>query len=368
MSRRIAVLAVAGATTATLAALPTAAQADSTRDQQWHLAFLNVEAAHRISDGTGVVVAVADTGIDVTHPDLAGAVIDGTEPGESGDGRRDSDGHGTAMAGLIAARGHGDGGRDGALGIAPKASLLAVRTLRSDFGGSPGDLAAGVEWAVDHGAKVICVAGETGDVPEVRKAIEGAIRADVVVVAAVGNLPNDTTVAFPARLPGVLAVGGVDKNGNHASISATGPEVALSAPAVDILSTDAYRKYRTGTGTSDATAIVAGAAALVRAKYPNLRAPEVIHRLTATATDKGPPGRDPQYGYGIVNLVAALTANVPPATTAPPAAAGSNPPQAATTKNVSAAGLLIAVGAAIALTVVVVLIRRRYRRISGPTS
>jgi subtilisin family serine protease len=94
----------------------------------------------------------------------------------------------------------------------------------------------------------------------------------------------------------------------------------LSAPAVDITSTGIAGTYLHGTGTSNATAIIAGAAALVRAKYPKMSATEVIHRLTATAIDKGDPGRDDLYGYGIVNLVGALTADVPPpsSTAAPP--------------------------------------------------
>lgn len=108
----------------------------------------------------------------------------------------------------------------------------------------------------------------------------------------------------------------------------SGPEIDVVAPAVDIYSTSINGGYRKGTGTSDATAIVAGAAALVRSKYPYLPAAEVVHRLTATAVDKGPPGRDDEYGYGVIDLVAALTADVPPlgfegATATPPVGATS---------------------------------------------
>ncbi len=98
----------------------------------------------------------------------------------------------------------------------------------------------------------------------------------------------------------------------------SGPQTALAAPAVDIFSTGPefppYNGYRIGNGTSDATAIVSGVAALVRSKFPNLSAAEVVHRLEATADDKGPPGRDDDYGYGIVDPVKALTADVPPLT------------------------------------------------------
>jgi subtilisin family serine protease len=140
-------------------------------------------------------------------------------------------------------------------------------------------------------------------------------------------------VEFPAAYPGVVAVAGVDQNGNHADVSVTGPEVVLSAPAVDIVTPGRDLLYGSGTGTSPAAAIVAGVAALVRAKYPSLSAAEVVHRLTATAIDKGPPGRDDQYGYGIVNPVAALTADVPPLPNSP-SAAPSKP--SATTANTAA--------------------------------
>jgi subtilisin family serine protease len=117
--------------------------------------------------------------------------------------------------------------------------------------------------------------------------------------------------------PGVVAAVGVDKSGQRAAISVAGPQAVLAAPAVDIVSTNTGGGYRIGTGTSDATAIIAGVAALVRSKFPQLSAREVIHRMTATAIDKGKPGRDDEYGYGIVNPVGALTADVPPLTESP---------------------------------------------------
>lgn len=256
-------------------------------------------------------MAVADTGVDDRHGELAGAVVEGREFGEgaSGNGKADTDGHGTAMAGLIAGRGLPGGG--GVLGIAPKATILPVQTIHGEFGGSPENLAAGIDWAVSQGAKVICVAAVTSEYPEVKSAVEKAVSADVVVVAGVGNAPKNKQVGFPAKLPGVVAVAGTDKDGGHAAVSATGPEVMLAAPAVDIVSTGAFGRYVTGDGTSNSTAIVAGVVALVRAKYPQLPAAEVVRRLTATATDRGKPGRDDEYGYGIVNPVAALTATLP---------------------------------------------------------
>ena len=139
--------------------------------------------------------------------------------------------------------------------------------------------------------------------------LEGA---DIVIVAAAGNRPADTKVGYPAAYPGVIAAAGTDEHGNHAAVSVAGPQVVLSAPATNIVSTLNNGGYGIGTGTSNSAAIIAGAAALVRSRFPHLSAAEVVHRLEATATDKGPPGRDDEYGYGIVNLVGALTANVPP--------------------------------------------------------
>jgi len=174
----------------------------------------------------------------------------------------------------------------------------------------------------------------------------------------------------------VLAVGGIDRYGRRAAISVTGPQIDLVAPAVDIYSTSIDGKYRKGTGTSDATAIVAGAVALIRSKYPHLPAREVVHRLTATAVDKGPPGRDDEYGYGVIDIVAALTADVPPlgfesATASAPAGDGPSAPaaapgdeaasdRAATVRGLVTLGVIVAAG--VTWTIVV----RRRRRDDPP--
>lgn len=287
----------------------TPARADRVRDLQWHLDFLNVSEAHKISKGRGVTVAVIDSGVDARHPDFAGAVLPGVDLVDDTDtGHTDLTGHGTAMAGLIAARGRGRG----ALGIAPEAKILPVREQSFSYSGS--QMIDGIYWAIENNADVICIAAGGNHSTDLEAAIAAALQADIVVVAAAGNRPESTRVEWPAAYPGVIAAAGVDRNGNHAEVSVTGPEVVLAAPAVDIVSPNTTREsdYGKGTGTSNSTAIIAGAAALVRAKYPELSAAEVVHRLTATAIDKGPPGRDEQYGYGVLNLVAALTADVPP--------------------------------------------------------
>ncbi|EEP73296.1 peptidase S8 and S53 subtilisin kexin sedolisin [Micromonospora sp. ATCC 39149] len=280
------------------------------RADQWHLNYLKAAEAQKLSLGEGVVVAVPDTGVD-PHPDLQRNLIKGIDiiPGGNGDGQKDRNSHGTSMAGLIAAHGQG---QSGALGIAPRAKIMPILSSASNNLGDADGLAAGIEFAISHGADVINVSSGGGASVRLIKAIREAVAADIVVVAAAGNSPEDMTIGYPASEEGVVAVGGIDRQGEHASVSVVGPEVDLVAPAVDIYSTSYDGKYSKGTGTSSATAIVAGAAALVRSKFPDLPASEVVHRLTATAIDKGPPGHDDQYGYGVIDLVAALTADVPP--------------------------------------------------------
>jgi type VII secretion-associated serine protease mycosin len=328
--------------------------ADSIRDREWQLGFLRVVEAHGYSQGAGVVVAVVDSGVDATHPDLVGSVLPGADVqrGATGDGRTDIDGHGTSMAGLIAAHGHGPGNAQGVLGIAPQAIVLPVR----DGAHAGIDTADAIAWATAHGAKVISIseAGPSAD-RLTRSAINDALAHDIVVVAGVGNIPGGS-VGYPAAYPGVVAVSGVDQHGDHAGISTTGPEVVLSAPADQVMEIELGHGYGLGTGTSDATAIVAGVAALVRAKFPNLSAIEVVHRMTATAIDKGQAGRDPVFGYGIVNPVAALTGDVPPLPTASTTAAASPSPTATTPT--ARAGLppwLIGVGVGLVVLVVIAL-------------
>jgi subtilisin family serine protease len=229
------------------------------------------------------------------------------------------------MAGLIA--GHGR-----IQGVAPRATVLPVRVNRNGTGNAT-VVAEGIKWALEHGAKVISIslAGK-GDVL-LQQWIDHALEQNVVVVAGAGNSNKSSSVQHPAAYPGVLASCGISADGAHAEISVRGPELMLCAPAEKISSADIKLGYSLGTGTSDATALIAGAAALVRSKYPDLSAAEVVHRLTATAIDKGPAGRDDTYGYGVLNIVDALTKVVPPlgvtvkpaTTQAAPAAVYSSP-------------------------------------------
>ncbi|RKN43606.1 type VII secretion-associated serine protease mycosin [Micromonospora endolithica] len=344
------------------------------RTDQWHLRYLGVSTAHRISQGEGVTVAVPDSGVD-PHPDLSRNLIPGADivSGGGGSGRQDRDGHGTSMAGLIAA--HGQPEQTGALGIAPKSKILPIFSTPPNEYGDPNALARGIDYAIAQGVDVISISSVGTSSNQLQQSVDKAIAANIVIVAAVGNLPRDQVVGHPASREGVVGVGGVDRAGVHAAVSVSGQGVDLTAPAVDIFSTSYGGKYSKGTGTSSATAMVAGAAALVRARFPDLSAAEVVHRLTATAVDKGPPGRDDQYGYGVIDLVAALTADVPPLGSGPStlAAASSPAPTAAqagpatgsddgraAVRGLVTLGVLVAVGGWVAV------VRRRRNRIDPP--
>ncbi len=244
--------------------------------------------------------------------------------GGDGTGHVDKFGHGTEMASLIAGQGHG---RTGVLGIAPGAKILPAKVSELDRASSAA-IGQGIAWAAQHGAEVINVS--IGDAPslELTSAVKTAADADAVIVAGSGNDSTNVIYGYPAAVPGVLAVGATDRSNRHADFSLTGPATQLCAPGVDIIAAEPTNKYVKISGTSPATAIVSGAAALVRAKFPKLSAQEVIHRLTATATDIGKPGRDDECGYGVLNIVKALTANVPPLETT--ATAPTQTPTAAT--------------------------------------
>jgi subtilisin family serine protease len=209
--------------------------------------------------------------------------------------------------------------------------------------------------------------GSLGGSSALQLAVEHAQQADVVVVAAMGNQPQ-VRIGCPACYDGVVAVTAVDRHGDHASISLTGPQAVVSAPGVDVASTGSHNGYRLGTGTSDATAITAGVIALIRAKYPKMSAVDVVHRLTATATDKGPTGRDDEYGYGIVNPYAALTADIP--AVSPSASPGgpspASPPPVATSHGSGGTALLVGLAALAVVAVIVLIVLLGVRRRTAP--
>ncbi|MGW4804829.1 S8 family peptidase [Kitasatospora sp. NPDC004272] len=382
----------------TLAGAP-AASADQVRDAEWQNAYFDMDKAWSVSKGDGVIVAVIDSGVDATHPDLAGSVLPGYDPSGKGENTKPTVPHGTAMASHIVGHGHGDG--VGVIGIAPGAKILPVY---KDSANGTDAVPAGIKWAVGHGAKVINIslaaAGKPGSDSELTDAVAYAAQHDVLIVAGTGN--DGAAVANPANEPGVLAVGAIDKTGTIWAKSNYGSQVMLSAPGVRIVGAAPGSQYGIGDGTSDSTAFVSGAAALVRAKFPSLTAGQVAERLVKSAKvpdpSQGAKLPDQHYGYGILSPYDALTKDIPagskqgplggpyakasgggktsaatPGTGAAPGDEGAGPTGAGPALDAMAksdgpgAGLLLAVGAAavvvlLLVVLIAVLVSRSRRR------
>ncbi|WP_078381234.1 S8 family peptidase [Sutcliffiella halmapala] len=253
--------------------------------------------------GTGVKVAVLDTGIDSSHEDLRVAGGASFVSGEA-DALTDGNGHGTHVAGTIAALNN----NVGVLGVSYDVELYAVKVLSSSGSGTLSGIAQGIEWAIDNEMDVInmSLGGSTGS-STLKQASDNAYNSGIVVVAAAGNSGSFfgliNTIGYPARYDSVIAVGAVDANNNRASFSSVGNELELMAPGVNINSTLPGNQYGSLNGTSMASPHVAGAAALILAKYPNLTNVEVRQKLRETATNLGSAFN---YGHGVINVEEAL--------------------------------------------------------------
>jgi hypothetical protein len=300
-----------------------------------------VATAHKITQGRGVTVAVIDTGVFV-HDDLKDRVLTGmdyTVP-TGGNGQVDTDGHGTYIAGLISGRGHGTG--LGMLGIAPSARILPLRVaVNRSAWPTDGTVAKAITLARQKGAKIIHLPAMKGD-QATMDAVAKAVDAGVLVIAATGNTTYDTQIMPPAAWPGVVAVTGVDQTGKFAPLYVAGAKVDFSAPGVGAITTDKVAGgYVTPASTATASAVTVGVAALVWAKYPKLKAAQVLQAMQKGATDKGAKGRDNQYGYGVVNAgnsLAAAQVIASPSPSASPSLSPSASPtdQAAATDAVAA--------------------------------
>jgi type VII secretion-associated serine protease mycosin len=385
MIRAAAVLA--GFVLAMPASIPAEAAPGPNNEEWWFDSLAVQQVAWPHTKGNGVTVAVLDTGVNASLPDFrGGVVIPGADfrDGGSGDGRRDTDtgsGHGTAMASLIAAQGSGPSGW---VGVAPEAKILPI-TINIASDSTP----RAIRYAVDHHAKVIsisqgspAVGQPNGCPPNVQEAVTYAAQHDVVILAASGNSGGALNAPeYPSGCPGVVAVGAFDHNGDPWAETQRQSYVAVSGPGAQVggVGKDG-RLYHYGNGTSQATAIDAGAVALIRARFPKESARQIVQRIIATATDVGPHGRDDQLGYGAVSLRRAMTANVPSSAPNPvyerldkvlaaqkkqPGSAGQ--PATSGKKSSSNSTLFLIIGAVVLVVIVLVvfLIYRSRRRPPG---
>jgi len=279
--------------------------AEPLRPKQWGLDRLEAELAWATTAGEGAVVAIIDSGVDGNHPDLAAALVPGLDTIDpSQDGTVDTHGHGTAVAGVAGARLNGAG----MVGLAPAARIMPIRVVGSDGLASSSNVAKGILWAVDHGADVINLSlGAPESNAVLAQAVDTAMAAGVVVVAAAGNLGEQgNPVVYPAAQPGVLAVAATMQDDDAAPFSGSGSWVDIAAPGVQIMAPMAGGGHGYTHGTSMASPFVSAAAALVLSLAPDLSTEQVFTQLTTTSDDVGPLGFDDATGHGVVAPTAAL--------------------------------------------------------------
>jgi serine protease len=308
---------------------------DTYRAQQWDIPKIRTADAWQKSTGAGVVVAVIDSGVDATHPDLAGQVIGGLDATTDREGTTtDRHGHGTHVAGTVAAV---TGNATGISGVAPDVKIMPVKVLGDNGSGNMSDTAQGITWAADHGAQVINMSlGGTQQVAAVSTAISYARSKGVTVVAAVGNSRQQgSPTSYPAADAGVIGVAATDSNDRIGVYSNAGNYVDVAAPGTDILSLAPGGQYKTMSGTSMASPHVAAVAALMKSYQGSLTPDQIEATLEKSAVDLGGAGFDNDFGNGRIDALAALNA-LTPATTAPttpptkaPTTAPATPPTSA---------------------------------------
>jgi subtilisin family serine protease len=274
-------------------------------DAQYALAKLHLPQAHALAKGDDVRVAVIDSGIDASSPELAGSIADTFDTLGS---PMMPHKHGTAIAGLIAAHGK-------LTGAAPDARILAVRAFNPEGAGAQGttfNILKGLDWAAAHGARVINMSFAGPPDPALHRSLAAAHRNGIVLVAAAGNAGAKSPPLYPAADPDVIAVTATDAGDRLFAQSNRGPHIAIAAPGDQILVALPGGGYEMSSGTSLAAAEVSGIVALMLQRDPTLTPDTARAILQATAKDLGPKGRDPEFGAGLADAYGAVMAEKPP--------------------------------------------------------
>jgi subtilisin family serine protease len=286
---------------------------------------IDAPAAWRLSQGRGVTVGVLDTGVDTSAADLSGSV--GTGPdytlGADPPGYQPPHLHGTFIASLVAGHGSGPGRAGGVIGVAPAARVLSVRVILDDQEPGVGPyntdarfadaIGRGIRYAASHGAGVINLSlGSVEPSQAMQAALAYAVSRGVVVVASAGNSgatgPAYTPYSYPASFTGVVSVAAVNDSGVRAPFSDRNSSVVLSAPGVNVIGDGPGGTYLQASGTSPASAFVAGVATLIRSAYPRLAAAQVEQAMISSAARHPAAGYSPATGFGEVDAAAALRA------------------------------------------------------------
>ncbi|MFJ5558534.1 type VII secretion-associated serine protease mycosin [Streptomyces sp. NPDC093250] len=322
--------------TAPVALAPPSAAADSFSDsceypnasypgRPWSLQRVQLDELWSQSKGEGVRVAVIDTGVDVRNPQLKNAVdvksgrnfLPKGLKDEDGDpikrgaenGTTDTVGHGTKVAGIIAAR---PAGKTGFVGLAPGATVIPIQQNDAEGHGDTETLAKSIRYAVQAKADVINISQDTSNAvepdPDLKAAVDEALAREIVVVASAGNdgLGGNVKKTYPASYEGVLAVAASDRNNERASFSQSGDFVDVAAPGVDMISTVPRGGHCSDNGTSFSAPYVAGVAALIKAKHPTWTRRQIVAQIEQTA-ERATAGHDRLVGWGVVDPVRALT-------------------------------------------------------------
>jgi subtilisin len=276
----------------------------------WGSAKLKLPEAWKLTRGRGIRVAVLDTGVDRNHPDLVGRIVAAKDFTGSPNGSADVQGHGTHCIGIVAANDN----ETGTVGVAPECEILAGKVLGDNGSGLSTWIAAGIDWSVESKADVISMSlGSSAPDNRIRGAVQRAVAAGVIVIAAAGNEgPREGTVGFPGGFPECVCVASTNVRDLISNFSSRGPRVDVAAPGEAVKSTYPGGRYATLSGTSMATPQVAGVAALViahaRANGKTITPDQFRELLGKTSRDLPPPGRDTAAGFGLIQPVELLAA------------------------------------------------------------